>query len=527
MSVTGGDCPQHGLIINTSNIELNCSDYDIVGLDSTSTYGVYVADGLTNVNVTECNISSLDYGIYVNGTNDGTYTNNTLDNNNYGAYLEGSASGNLFYYNNFSSSNTYQAYAESAGNFFNTTNGSSCGAQCARGNYWSDILTNNLLIADVNSDGWGDTGPDYPYSAPTGNVSSNVVDYGPQPAPFTDILTDCGELGIANKVYYLVNNVSSTGTCFNVTAENVTLRCEGYEINYSSAGALGYGVFTDQFNTTVRDCLVYEGMVGTDAKYGIYYDVAAHNGTIENNTVVTLDTNSWAVHIDDSLYNLVKDNNITTYGTTGIGIYLGDGDYANVTGNVIETSLDSASGITTSSSPYVSMTNNTIHTAYGVAYGFNIASSPYCTLRDNNVTTDSSASYFFTGTIIGMDVDQSNYAENLPVYYNDTVSDQVLFEDVDLSETYGQIIIALGDNVTMDNVTMGNDGIHYYSSEDSAIINSNITTDNSGPVYIYNANTRFRFENNTVTSTAPRYSYGMFLYIGEGWGAFIGKELGS
>ena len=49
-------------------------------------------------------------------------------------------------------------------------------------------------------------------------------------------LSECGDLTAPNTIYTLANNVSSTGTCFNVMANNVTLDCGGYAINYSYAG---------------------------------------------------------------------------------------------------------------------------------------------------------------------------------------------------------------------------------------------------------------------------------------------------
>jgi parallel beta-helix repeat protein len=123
------------------------------------------------------------YGMYFveqfgSGSVDNNVTNNTVDSNDYGVYLDSVSIGNLFYYNNFLDSVQYHAYAEVAGNFFNTTNGTGCGANCSRGNYWDDILS--LDIYDTNSDGFGDDGPDYPYNAANGgNVSTDVQDEGP------------------------------------------------------------------------------------------------------------------------------------------------------------------------------------------------------------------------------------------------------------------------------------------------------------------------------------------------------------
>jgi hypothetical protein len=64
-------------------------------------------------------------------------------------------------------------------------------------------------------------------------------------------------LSTAGATYNLGADVSSTGTCFNVTAANVTLDCNNNWITYSTAGeASTRGIYTTQFNTTVKNCAI-------------------------------------------------------------------------------------------------------------------------------------------------------------------------------------------------------------------------------------------------------------------------------
>jgi hypothetical protein len=122
--------------------------------------------------------SSAGCGLSINDTDSYTVRNTTFSSNYYGVCIDASSTANLFYYNNFTNNSLYHAFADAAGNFFNTTNGSSCGANCSRGNYWDGILS--LKIYDTNSDGFGDYGPQYPYNSTNGgNVSSNINDWGP------------------------------------------------------------------------------------------------------------------------------------------------------------------------------------------------------------------------------------------------------------------------------------------------------------------------------------------------------------
>lgn len=138
----------------------------------------YLEDSVSNL-LTLNRAYNSSRGIYLTGVSTGNnFTNNTVQFNTYGAYLDAASVSNLFYYNNFSSSAAMHAYAASEGNLFNTTNGTNCGARCARGNYWSGIDT--LSIFDSNRDGFGDVGSQYPYnSTNSGNVSANINDWGP------------------------------------------------------------------------------------------------------------------------------------------------------------------------------------------------------------------------------------------------------------------------------------------------------------------------------------------------------------
>lgn len=69
----------------------------------------------------------------------------------------------------------------------------------------------------------------------------------------TQNVDGCNVLNTTNATYTLTSDVNSSGTCFNVTAENVTLDCDGYWINYSLGGIEeASGVYTNRINTTIK-----------------------------------------------------------------------------------------------------------------------------------------------------------------------------------------------------------------------------------------------------------------------------------
>ena len=139
---------------------------------------------------------------------------------------------------------------------------------------------------------------------------------------------DCGIISSPG-IYTLTKNVSSIGTCFTVEVANVTIDCNGYWINYTG-NDIGYyfGIQTNQFNTTVRNCNIYNYTAG------IFFD-RADNGTIENNNITIYNNKTLPTTIidygltprasgilihDSANYNTIVNN--TAYSHYGRGIYI-------------------------------------------------------------------------------------------------------------------------------------------------------------------------------------------------------------
>ncbi|MBD3303690.1 hypothetical protein GF343_00965 [Candidatus Woesearchaeota archaeon] len=117
------NCAGNGLKVNTSNIYLNCSGFNITGNQVLGTYGILL-DGVTNVKVVNCNVRNFSFGLLVNQSNFSYVFNNTLDNNRpgagggYGIYVNYSDNG-TFYRNVINKSDIDGIrIRESAGNNF-------------------------------------------------------------------------------------------------------------------------------------------------------------------------------------------------------------------------------------------------------------------------------------------------------------------------------------------------------------------------------------------------------------------------
>ncbi len=150
-------------------------------------YGVFLQGG-DKVNFTNVTVSDNDYGFYFYNylssyPDDNVIKNSTMvDNGVYGVWVN-AGSNNVIYHNNFTNNGVDHAQGTVATNHFNITNTAKAAGYRAEGNYWDGILA--LGIYDSNADGFGDSGPEYPYTS-----GFNVDDYGPitsRPPPFASM----------------------------------------------------------------------------------------------------------------------------------------------------------------------------------------------------------------------------------------------------------------------------------------------------------------------------------------------------
>ncbi|MCX6770812.1 MAG: S8 family serine peptidase, partial [Candidatus Micrarchaeota archaeon] len=123
---------------------------------------------------------------------------------------------------------------------------------------------------------------------------------------------------------YTMNNSSSINwaNCFNVTAVNVTLDCNGFSITGNNSTNT-YGIYSNMFNTTVKNCNI------SNFATGIFFNGSA-NGTIDNTSIST----TQAVSGNDGYgINLINNSNYTTITNSGIS-NAGSGIYINPASNV-------------------------------------------------------------------------------------------------------------------------------------------------------------------------------------------------
>ncbi|MGB9707774.1 MAG: right-handed parallel beta-helix repeat-containing protein, partial [Candidatus Pacearchaeota archaeon] len=315
-------------------------------------------------------------------------------------------------------------------------------------------------------------------------------------------------------VYTLNQSVSSNGTCFNISANDIILDCSGYTINYSIS-AIGYGINnSDGFdNITIKNCNIVQGSSISYA-YAIYGSGMA-NSTIQNNTITTSGHYGYSIYLDSSSTNTLSNNTITTSGSYGYGIYLYSSSNSNtLSNNTITTSGHYGYGIYLySSSNSNTLTNNTITASGGYSYGIYLASSSYSNITGNKMNTANAYAIYVEPTTTvshyNHTIDTTNTEQGQPIYYyfaNSSITIENLYN-------IGQLYVTNSANITIRNITIINkDGIILVMTTNSSVSNSNITTSGSSSYGIrVDSSSTNNLSNNTIT-TSGSSGLGIYLY---------------
>ncbi|MBI2139890.1 right-handed parallel beta-helix repeat-containing protein [Candidatus Woesearchaeota archaeon] len=309
-------------------------------------------------------------------------------------------------------------------------------------------------------------------------------------------VAQCGFLSQENTTYSLLQNVSSSGTCFTITASNVTLDCLGNNITYGITGT-GAGVNTSSsgwlMNLTIKNCRIAKsGQLGS-SNYGISLEMAV-NGSITNNTILPHGLNlSYGISLSNSSSFLIARNNISTNGyVSNLGIELRNSSVNNmITENTI-------------------MTNGS-NFSYGIMLAWNSSNN---TILSNNITASGLAETSAVGTT------------NLGIYlqrnssYNEIINNTIKTNGT--SQNYGIYLFGnttsniIRNNTIMTNGTNTNYGIRLTQDVvKTTIVSNNINAGGKGTgnygIYILTRSDFSLVINNTISANGNDSSYGVYL----------------
>jgi len=300
-------------------------------------------------------------------------------------------------------------------------------------------------------------------------------------------VTSCMTINSAGE-YHLINDLITSGTCFTINSDDVILDCQGHTV---SGDGTGNGFHSSGFNNiTVKNCIFSNFsrgiLIGETNNFYIFnnsiwncsshpIDVGSSNNiTVRNNNC----TGTWTYDLnpDQVGYRFERSSNILVENNYGKNLrhhtWVGNSTNATIKSNFAEncwfcydldfgtnnTSIRDNYAIGTNTSGLLiydahntEVVNNTIQVdRYGVIVG-----TGNNTFRNNTIFSEIRPGFYLTSMYLpprledyDNDIDTSNTANNLPVYYLKNVSGVI-----DASKINTNIlIIALSKDVSVKNV---------------------------------------------------------------------------
>lgn len=296
-----------------------------------------------------------------------------------------------------------------------------------------------------------------------------------------------------NESCTLNTNINSSTTCFNITANNVVLNCNGYSINYSTVSS-GYGIYLlNRSNVTIVNCLIRQ--MSWQSGRNIYLSNIT-NSFVTNNTLVVLGHASYGIYVDSNSKNTIISNN---YIDGGIG--------------------SSSQGIYLNSVNNITLLNNSINsTVYSNGYGIHLALSSNCTLQNNTIFSSTANNYMVTGNSLAQynhSIGLSNLAEGLPVMYNYSLSN-LTYSNQNWSTTYGEVICGFCTNITYSNVSFSYDGLVFSYTTYSTIKNCTFNnTRGNAILFIQGSNNNLLVDNRINISSNGMSGINLYAVSGE------------
>lgn len=323
------------ITIASSNVRLECQNRTI----SNSGFGV-LAENSYNVTVQGCGFENDTEAVYMQTIVQGTLSNSRITGGTYGIHLVNSTLVNI--------ANVSQS-GGSYGLYTNSTAGVYIRAFNSTGNAYGSLIDNTTAVSFSNSSLTKNTAMDLYCTSSTYNGTNNNF------KNTSCGVTDCNWASCNTKVlpplpaypvmgcmnitapgaYSLRSNISSSSSCFRITASNVSFNCELHSVGSNSSRGSGF-LIAGVSNVSVSNCRLF------NFKYGINVTGSSHismlNTTINSTDVGVSASNSSSLYISKVrtgsyanygfIFSRISASNITRSlanvgtGANSTGIYL-------------------------------------------------------------------------------------------------------------------------------------------------------------------------------------------------------------
>ncbi|MDD5133171.1 MAG: hypothetical protein PHD81_02400 [Candidatus Nanoarchaeia archaeon] len=278
----------------------------------------------------------------------------------------------------------------------------------------------------------------------------------------TTAIDTCGiALDTEGTEYQLQNNVNASSMCFNITASNIVLDCQGYKINFS-AKTSSYGINnTGGYNNiTIKNCNITTGS-NQNLAWAIYMQKSDDNKIINN----TIFSQGYGINLINVNNSYVINNTIVISASGRYAIYLQTTSENNtIISNTLKSNGVSANLIFIVYSKNNIFSKNILNASRG--FGFNFA------VTENRLQQ------------MNHSIDDTNLVQGKPVNFTFNVSN-VVYDGINYSN-YGQVIFAACHNITLNYSNFTNHSLMMINSYNWTIDNNNFTSvDAYSNMYVY------------------------------------------
>jgi hypothetical protein len=338
--------------------------------------GIYLTFATTNSNFSEItllNNSITDIYLFAAGNDD----NNLFENYNIGSYNFGIASKLFFKNSQYGRIDFLEGITGSGTNLSRDINiknnsvyvNSSVSGLNKSANVTLTGLRTNYANPKIYRDGinecnaitspacWNFT------SLNAGTVIFNVSSWSNYTIMDYFELTDCANLSVPG-VYTLMNNVTTLGTCFNITSDNVTLNLNGFILEGDNNG-VDYGIYSSgALNLSILNGSINYFGKSAGVGAGIYL-AYVNNSRIYS---INFSNNGFGIYVFNSSFNLFE--NLLLSANLNSGLYLLSFSSNNLT-NIVSSYSSNNDAITLTSSSLNRFTNISVYNSkYGLFFSF-------------------------------------------------------------------------------------------------------------------------------------------------------------
>ncbi|MDP3734535.1 MAG: LamG-like jellyroll fold domain-containing protein, partial [Nanoarchaeota archaeon] len=181
-----------------------------------------------------------------------------------------------------------------------------------------------------------------------------------QLSSFSAIELGCFDLTRTRK---LTHDVSNASGCFTVSASNITLDCQSYNLSFGTNGLRGSAVNSSGFtNVTIKNCeILLTNFTSRTYELDAIVLQGGSGHVLYNNTIYIADTNrSRGIVLSGANNSIIENNSITLNTSVGSALRLESAYNTSVRGNVINFSGLSVAGIALSRSSNSTIIENKV-----------------------------------------------------------------------------------------------------------------------------------------------------------------------